>query len=76
VLVPALLLVGSWAVRRPDTIRRFFPILGLCYALPAFDELTNLTRVQLSVPALVILTIMTALAARSVSVSDSARVPA
>jgi hypothetical protein len=65
VLVPALMLLGAWALEHRVVSVGFWVVLGLCYALPALDALTSLTRVQLSVPALVILTVMTARAARS-----------
>jgi len=74
VLVPALLCIGSWAIEQRATAVRFIPWLYLCFALPAFDGVTSVTRIQWSVPALAVLTVMVARAARPSPSADHARV--
>jgi len=64
VLVPALMLVGAWALGRHVKAGSVWMWLALCFALPAFEPLTGATGLQLSVPAFVALFVWTAGAAR------------
>jgi hypothetical protein len=55
VLLPAFALLASWAIEHGRGTRSFWVLMYLTYFLPAFDQLTSVTRVQGSVVSMVAL---------------------
>jgi hypothetical protein len=67
VLAIAFALLASAAIELGRSNTPFWVLMYLSYYLPALDELTSVTRVQWSVPALVGLLLISARSARSVT---------